>query len=49
MAHISQREARRLLKRVTELERKESTRANAWVSDWPGGVHIATVTHEAAA
>lgn len=37
---ISQREARRLRKRVAELEQRESDRRNAWVRDWPGGVDL---------
>lgn len=40
MKTISQREARRLRKRVEELERHAALRANAWATDWPGGVHI---------
>lgn len=39
---ISQREARRLKKRVEELESAESRRRNAWASDWPGGVNVWT-------
>jgi hypothetical protein len=38
---ISQVEARRLRKRVEELELSESRRRNAWVRDYPGGVNIA--------
>lgn len=43
MAAISQREARRLRKRVEELERQIRLRNNAWATEYPGGVHIATV------
>lgn len=41
---ISQREARRLRKRVAELEQQERARRNAWSGDWFCGVNIATVT-----
>lgn len=37
---ISQREARRLRKRLGELERAELQRRNAWANGWPGGVHL---------
>jgi hypothetical protein len=37
---ISQREARRLKRRVYELEREEDQRRNAWTQEWPHGVHI---------
>lgn len=37
---ISQREARRLRKRVAELEEADRVRRSAWHSDWPGGVHL---------
>jgi hypothetical protein len=38
---ISQREARRLHKRVEELERVLRTQRNNWAGDWiPGWVHI---------
>lgn len=40
---ISQREARRLRKRVEELELADSKRRNAWISDWPGGVYLTGV------
>lgn len=40
---ISQREARRLKKRVAELEKAERDRCNAWVSDYPGGVRLDTI------
>lgn len=39
---ISQREARRLKKRVQELEKEINAQRASWSSDWPGGVHIAT-------
>ncbi len=41
---ISQREARRLKKRVDELETVLNEQRRSWVSDWPGGVHIASVS-----
>lgn len=37
---ISQREARRLRRRVDELERIEERRRNFWVREWSGGVEI---------
>ena len=37
---ITQSEARRLQRRVDELERAEAVRNNAWSSEWPGGVHV---------
>ncbi len=37
---ISQREARRLKKRVEKLEEMERDRRKAWVSDWPGGQEL---------
>ena len=43
-SQISQREARRLRKRVNELERREADRVRVWSSDWPGGVHLFGVT-----
>ena len=42
MATISQREARRLRKRVAELEARETGRNRRWATDYPGGVCIAT-------
>lgn len=47
MAPISQREARRLMKRVAALEQVEARRRNAWATEWPGGVEIARVRLEA--
>lgn len=38
--HISRREARRLAKRIEELERHERIRNERWVSAYPGGVNI---------
>ena len=43
---ISQREARRLRRRVNELEDAERTRRNAYVSTYPGGVHLVTYTFD---
>lgn len=37
---ISQREARRLRKRVEELETLEERRRQAWKSEYPGGVFL---------
>jgi hypothetical protein len=39
---ISQREARRLRKRVSELELAEDKRRRSWASEWPGGVEVAS-------
>jgi len=38
---FSQREARRLWKRVAELEKAEQARLRRWATDWPGGTEIA--------
>ena len=46
---ISQREARRLKRRVDELERAENARYSAWADTYPFGVHIATVPVDAPA
>lgn len=46
MAKISQREARRLKKRVEELEREEAHRRRVWASEYPHGVNIATAKWE---
>lgn len=43
---ISQREARRLRKRVAELEGQEERRRRTWGQEWFGGVHIVTVNYE---
>jgi single-strand DNA-binding protein len=40
---ISQRAARRLQKRVAELEGRLSGLRRAWIRDYPGGVHLGTV------
>ncbi len=44
MMRISQREARRLKKRVEELELRDRARARHWSSEYPGGAHIDTLT-----
>lgn len=41
---ISQREARRLRKRVTELEDAQRQRVNRWYHKYPSGIHIDTVS-----
>lgn len=43
---ISQREARRLRKRVEQFERMERDRGNAWCRDWPMGTNIGRVQLE---
>lgn len=45
---ISQREARRLKRRVEQLERAECDRRSAYVSEWPGGVNIDSFSVDAA-
>lgn len=42
-AKISQREALKLKKRVAELERLDRDRSNAYMRDYPGGIHIASI------
>ena len=41
---ISQREARRLRKRVEELEQLEDSRLKAWKSEYPGGVFLTGIS-----
>jgi hypothetical protein len=43
--HISQAEARRLKKRVEELEDRDRRRSNAFVRDYPGGVNVGQLTY----
>lgn len=43
---ISQREARRLKKRVEELEQIINGQRNRFARSYPGGTHIGTVTME---
>ncbi len=40
---ISQREARRLQKRIIELEAVIDQQRGSWNNEWPGGVHVDTV------
>ena len=44
---ISQREARRLQKQVSELQNKIGAIQRPWTNDYPGGAHIATYVHQA--
>lgn len=44
MKKISQREARKLRKRVQELEKRNEQNANAWAREYIGGVHMDTVS-----
>ena len=46
--HISQREARQLRKRVAELERMIRQQNNRYAADYPGGVHLGSVSWEQA-
>ncbi len=39
---ISQRDARQFKKRVLEFEARDRNRINAWLRDYPGGIHVAT-------
>lgn len=41
---ISQAEARRLKRRVRELEQTQRNQRNVWSKDYPGGTHILTMT-----
>ena len=43
---ISQREARRLKKRVTELEDVINRQRRKWSADYVGGVHLGELTRE---
>lgn len=45
MNKISQREARRLRRRVEELEAVERRRRYTYVKDYPGGVNIAQLAY----
>lgn len=47
MTKISQREARRLRKRVAELESLVSRQRERWGHDYPGGTHIGSTKPEA--
>jgi hypothetical protein len=44
---ISQREARKLRKRIEELEKQEDKRGNAWSSEWPMGKCLGKVQIQA--
>lgn len=44
MSRISQREARRLRKRVDELELTIDAQRREWSSSYPGGIHIGNIT-----
>lgn len=41
---ISQREARRLRKRVDELERERNEQRRQWSAEYPGGVNVTAVS-----
>jgi len=41
---ISQREARRLRKRVQELEKLQADQRNRWAADYPGGITLGTIS-----
>lgn len=45
MAAISQREARRLRKRVQELEELLTRERRTWGAEYPGGVNIASAAY----
>jgi hypothetical protein len=40
MPQISQREARRLRRRVAELEKLDRDRLQSWTKEWPQGVDV---------
>lgn len=40
---ISQNEARRLRKRVRELETERRMAHNSWVQEYPGGMHLGSI------
>ena len=44
MIKISQREARRLHKRVGELEKLLADQKSYWLKQWPGGVHLGSIS-----
>lgn len=44
--NISQREAHRLQKRVSELQDIVERQRRHWVKDYPGGVHLGTIAME---
>ena len=44
---ISQREARRLRKRVDELETQRRQERSSWARDYPGGQHLGSLTLKA--
>lgn len=41
---ISQAEARRLRKRVAELSEQLAAQKRSWLHEWPGGIHLGTIT-----
>lgn len=43
---ISQAEARRLRRRVAELEKAENDRRNRWSLDYPEGAHLGSVRRD---
>lgn len=48
MKKISQREARKLRKRVAELEKRNEQNASAWAREYIGGINVTTIaTHDA--
>lgn len=40
---ISQNEARRMRKRLKDLETRDRQLANGWLKEWPDGVHLLTM------
>ena len=43
---ITQREARRLKKRVAELEQIQAGQRSSWTRQYPGGVHLVNINVE---
>jgi hypothetical protein len=46
MRHISQREARRLEKRVYELEQERNNQRRSWCRDYSGGINLGFLARE---
>jgi hypothetical protein len=44
MKRISQIKARAMRKRIDELEKVLSDQRGAWCREWPGGVHLTSIT-----
>lgn len=40
---FSQREARHLQQQVVRLENQSANQRNAWIQEWPGGIHLGSI------